>query len=109
MVRQDRGDRIGGAGAEPQGARAGGIDPRSAKASDQAENADAGAEARLGVRPRAQNDIGQSDGIGADRSGLAANAVMGPVAIAPMRTRHMLSHGGRPVRPGTALRDKPVG
>jgi hypothetical protein len=50
------------------------------------------------VRPRAQDDIDKRGGVGADRGGLAADALMRPVAIAPMRTRHVLGDGRRPVR-----------
>ena len=38
----------------------------------------------------------------ADRGGLAADALVRPVAIAPVRTRHVLGDGGRPMRPGAA-------
>ena len=102
MVLQDGGDRVVGAGAEHQRAGAGGVDPRRAVAFDQAENADAGAEPLLGMRPRAQDHIGQDGGVVADRGGLAADALMRPVAIAPVRTRHVLGDGGRPMRPGAA-------
>ena len=71
-------------------------------APDEPENADAGAEALLGMRPRAQDHIGQDGGVVADRGGLAADAFMCPVAIAPMRTGHVLGDGRRPVRPGAA-------
>ena len=69
-----------------------------AVAFDQAEDADAGAEALLGMRPRAQDHVDQHGGVGADRGGLAADALVGPVAIAPVRTRHVLGDGGRPMR-----------
>src|SRR4029079_5059515 len=44
----------------------------------------------------------QGCGVGAARSSLAADALMRPVAIAPVRTRHVLGDGGRPVWPGAA-------
>src|SRR5215204_7224126 len=85
-------------GAEHQRTGAGGVDPLSAVAFDHPENADAGAEPLLGVWPRAQDHIGQDGGIVADRGGLAADAFMRPVAIAPVRTRHVVGDGGRPMR-----------
>jgi hypothetical protein len=51
VVLQDGGDRVVGPSAEHQRASAGGIDPLGAVALDQAENAYAGEEALLGVRP----------------------------------------------------------
>jgi len=56
----------------------------------------------LGVRPRAQDHIGQDGGVVADRSSLAADAFMRPVAIAPVRTRHVFGDSRRPMRPGAA-------
>src|ERR1700680_1295107 len=102
MVLQDGGDRVVGAGAEHQRTGTGGVDPRRAIALDQAEDADAGAEPLLRMRPRAQDHIGQDGGVVADRGGFAANALMRPVAITPVRTRHVLGDGGRPMRPGAA-------
>ena len=91
VVLQDGGDRGVGAGAEHQRAGAGGIDPLGAVALDQAEDADAGAEALLGMRPRAQDDIDQHW----RRRGrpLAASRRMRswrPVAIAPVGAGHVL-------------------
>ena len=80
-VLQDSGDRGVGPGAEHQRAGAGGINAFGAVALDQAQNADAGAEALLGMRPRAQDDIDQRGGVRADRLGLMADALVGPVAI----------------------------
>ena len=56
----------------------------------------------FGMRPRAQDDVDQSVGVGPDLGGVAANALMGPVTIAPMRARHMLGDGGRTMRQGAA-------
>ena len=64
---QDGGDRGVGPGAEHQRAGAGSINPIDARALDQAQDADAGAEARLGMRPRAPDDIDQHGGVRADR------------------------------------------
>ena len=54
------------------------------------------------MRPRAQDDVDQSVGVGPDLGGVAANALMGPITIAPMGARHMLGDGGRTMRQGAA-------
>src|SRR4030081_2697599 len=80
MVLQEGGDRVVGAGAEHQRASAGVLDPGGAIALDQPEDSDAGAEPLLRMWPRAQDHIGQDDGVVADRGGLSADALMRPVA-----------------------------
>jgi hypothetical protein len=50
----------------------------------------------------AQDDIDQHRGVGTDPLGLAADALEGPVAIAPVGAGHVLGDGGRPVRAQTA-------
>ena len=71
-------------------AGAGGINSFGAVALDQAQDADAGAEALLGMGPRAQDDI-EHGGVRADRLGLMADALVGPVAIAPVWALGMCS------------------
>src|SRR5438445_12259110 len=63
-VLQDRGDRAVGAGTEHQRTGAGGIDPFGAIALEQAQDADAGAEALFGIRPRPQNQLDQHGDVG---------------------------------------------
>src|SRR5690348_18173411 len=48
--------------------------------------------------PRAQDDIDQHGGVRADRLGLMADALVRPVAIAPVGTGHVLGDSGRPMR-----------
>ena len=50
------------------------------------------------MRPRAQDDIDQHGGVRADGLGLMADALVGPVAIAPVGAGHVLGDGGRPMR-----------
>src|SRR5437764_11472513 len=76
VVLQDGGDRGVGPGAEHQRAGAGGVNPFGAIALDQSQNADAGTETLLGMRPRAQDDIDQHGGVGADGLGLMADALV---------------------------------
>src|SRR5258708_21902177 len=89
-VLEDGGNRGVGAGAEHQRAGAGSIDPFGAITLDQAQDGDAGAEALLGMRPRAQDDIDQHGGVRADRLRLMADALVGPVGIAPVGPGHVL-------------------
>src|SRR5207302_684499 len=79
-----------GSGAEHQRAGAGGINPFRTIALDQSQNADAGAEPLLGMRPRAQDDIDQHGGVRTDGLGLMPDALVGPVAIAPVGGGHVL-------------------
>src|SRR4029077_5722586 len=96
-VLQDSGDRGVGPGAEHQRAGAGGINSLGAIALDQTQDADAGAEALLGVGPRAQDDIDEHGGVGAHRLGLVTDALVGPVAIAPVGAGHVLGDSARPM------------
>src|SRR5271165_6744121 len=91
-VLQDGGDGLVGAGVKQKGAAAGGVDPLWPIALHQSENPDGGAEALFGMRARAQDDVDQSVGVGADLGGITTNALMRPVAIAPMGARHMLGN-----------------
>src|SRR3984885_12271131 len=99
---QDGGDRLVGARVEQERTCAGGIETLCAVALDEPENPDGGAEALLGMRTRAQDDVDQSVGVGADLGGGAANALMGPVAVAAMLTRHVLGDRRWPMRQSAA-------
>jgi hypothetical protein len=74
MVLQDGGDGVVGARAEHQRAGAGGVDACGAEAFYQAEDADAGAEPLLGVRPER-------------RITSARMAVLSPIELASRRMR----------------------
>src|SRR6516225_1754609 len=89
VVLQDGGDRGVGAGAERQRAGAGGVDAPGAVALDQAQDADAGAEALLGMRPRAQDHVDPHGAVGPDAGGFAADTLVRPVAIAAVRAGHV--------------------
>src|SRR6516225_9681952 len=69
---------------------------------DQAQDADAGAEALLGMRPRAQDHVDQHGAVGPDAGGFAADTLVRPVAIAAVRAGHVFGHRGRPMRPQAA-------
>jgi len=65
-VLQDGGDRGVGARAERQRPGTGRVDPLYAVVLHQAQNADAGAEPLLGMRPRAQDQVRQRRRVVAD-------------------------------------------
>ena len=50
------------------------------------------------MRARAQDDLDQRRGVVADRCGLAQDPLVRPVAVAPVRTRHVVGERGRPIR-----------
>ena len=49
------------------------------------------------MRAGAQDQLNEGGGVVADRGGLALNPLMRPVAIAPVRARHMLRYRARSV------------
>jgi hypothetical protein len=65
-------------------------EPLAVVASGGRDDAASGSEALLGVRPPAQDHLGQSRGIGANCVCLLLDALECPVAIAPVARRHML-------------------
>src|ERR1700688_1639185 len=101
-VLQDGSDGLVGAGVEQKGTSTSGIDALCAIALHEPENPDGRAEALFGMRPRTQDDVDQSIDVWPDFGGLAANALMCPVAIAPMGARHMLGDGRRTMRQDAA-------
>ena len=60
--------------------------------SRQPQDAEAGAEALLGMGALAQDRGDQRLGGGADRGGLAADLLRGPVGVAPVARRHVVAH-----------------
>src|SRR5437588_7114990 len=89
-VLEDSGDGLVGAGVEQESAGARGVDTLPSIVLHKPENPDGRTEALFGMGPRAQDDLDQRVGVGSDLGGLTANALMCPVTVAPMRTRHML-------------------
>src|ERR1700751_1066563 len=61
-----------------------------------------GAEALLGMRPRAQDHVDQHGAVGPDARGFAAYTLVRPVAIAAVRAGHVFGYRGRPMRPQAA-------
>src|ERR1700687_732878 len=79
---QDRVDRAVGSRADLQRSAAGGLQPLCPVALDEPHDADAGAEALLGVRSLAQDDLDQRRGLGADLTGLPRNPLQRPIGVA---------------------------
>ena len=94
-ILQDRSDRAVRAGAQCQRPCAGGIQPLGVVARRQSEDADAGAEPLLGMRARVQDDLDQRRSVVTDRCGLAEDSLVRPVAVAPVRTRHVVGERSR--------------
>src|SRR5205823_7124297 len=97
LVVEDRAHRAVGQGADLDGPRGGGFEAIGAEWPHQPHDAEAGSEALLGVGPALQDQLAERGGSWADRSGLAANALDGPVRVPPMARRHVLGHGGVPM------------
>src|SRR3984893_4863252 len=75
----------------------------------QPHDAQAGPEALLRVGPALQDQLAERGGSWADRSGLAANALDGPVGVPPMARRHVLGDGGVPmVTAGAQMSGNPL-
>jgi hypothetical protein len=91
---QDRVDRGVGARADLERALAGGLEPFGRMGAGQPQDAEAGAEALLGMGALAQDRGDQRLGAGADRRGLAPDLLRGPVGVAPMARRHVVAQGG---------------
>src|SRR5246127_1682734 len=59
--------------------------------------------------PTLENQLAQRGSGWADRSGLASNALDGPVGVPPMARRHVLGHGGVPmVTAGAQMSGNPL-
>ena len=62
----------------------GGFEAIGTEGTHQSDDAEASAEALLRVGPTLQDELAQCGRRRTDRSGLAANALDGPIGIAPM-------------------------
>src|SRR6201997_3891107 len=75
----------------------------------QSDDAEAGPDPLLRVGPALQDQLAERGGSWADRSGLAANALDGPVGVPPMARRHVLGDGGVPmVTAGAQMSGNPL-
>src|ERR1700674_5814849 len=99
VVLQDRIDGGEGARADLQRPAASRLQPVAAIALDQPDDADRGAEALLGVRALAHDDLDQRRGIAPDLARLPPDPLRRPVGIASVAAWHVLANRGvAPVR-----------
>src|SRR5580704_3142873 len=94
LVVEDRTHRTVGQRADLDCPRGGGFQAIGAERPHQPDDAEAGPEALLRVGPMLQDQLAERGGSGADRSGLAANALDRPVGVPPVARRHVLGHRG---------------
>src|SRR5947209_16725720 len=94
VVLQDRVDRAVGARTNLERPAASSFEPLMAIGFGEPQDADAGAEALLGMRALPQDDLDQRGGVAADRARLPPDALWRPVGIAPVARRHVFAHRG---------------
>src|SRR6516164_2497331 len=94
LVVEDGPDRAAGERADLDGARGSGFQPSDAERSHQTQDAEAGSEALLGVRPPLQDEIAERRGCRTDEGSVPADTADGPVGVTAMAGRHMVG-GGR--------------
>jgi len=83
-------DRAVGLGADLYGARRRGFDALEPIGPDKADDAETGAIALLGMRPRLQNLLAQRRRRRADFAGVLANALDGPTGVTPVARWHVI-------------------
>ena len=93
---EDRVDRGVGTCADLKRPAARRLQPLPAVTLGQADDADRGAEALLGVRALAHDDLDQRRGIAPDLADLSSDPFRRPIGIAPMAARHVLTYCGVP-------------
>ena len=109
LVVEDRAHRAIAQRADLDRPRGRGFEAVGAERAHQADDAETGAEALFGVRPALQDQLAQRGRGRTDRSRLAANALNGPVGIAPVARRHVIGDGGVPViAAGAQMRGDPL-
>src|SRR6266478_2463939 len=104
-VLEDRLDRSVGTGADVETAVAGRLQSVGAVLPRQAQDAEAGAVALLGMGPALQDQLGELGGAWTDYRRFTADPLDGPLGIAPVRTRHVFGDRGVPATTGAAQVD----
>src|SRR5262245_24437212 len=103
VVNEDRLERAIAARADIDGAGSGSLQPFAPVGRSEPQNAEAGTEALLGVRPLVEDEIAQGTGRRPDRRGVLADAADGPAGVAPMAGCHVLGDSRVPVVAAHAL------
>ena len=80
-------------GADLEGTAAGGFEPIGTEALGEAQNAETGPEALLGMSARAQDHLDEGTGVVADAGGLLQDAPMGPVVELAVLAGHVIGDG----------------
>jgi hypothetical protein len=93
-VLQDRGDRAVGGGADVVAAPGGRFHPGRAVAAREPQDAEAGAEALLGMRLGPHDRLDEGNGRRADLPRLVHHPRRRPLGVTAMRARHVLAHRG---------------
>jgi Recombinase len=94
LVVEDGTDRAVGQRADLDGAHGGGFQPSGAERPHQPQDAEAGSESLLWVRPLLQDLFAERRGCRTDERGVPADTVDGPVGITAMAGRHVVGRGG---------------
>src|SRR5437773_12582750 len=93
FVVEDGTDRSVGERTDLDGTRGGGFQPYDTERPRQPQDAEAGSEALLGVRPVLQDKIAERDGCRPDEGGVPADTADSPVGVTAMTGRHMVGSG----------------
>ena len=91
LVVEDGADGAVGERADLDGARGGRLQTHDAERLGQAQDAETGAEALLGVRAILEDLLAERRGGGADQGGVATDAVDRPVGVTAKRLRPVAS------------------
>src|SRR5437867_5946457 len=94
LVVEDGTERAVGERADLDGARGGGFQTCDAERPRQPQDAEAGSEALLRMRPLLQDEIAECRGCRSDEGGVPADAADGPVGVTAMAGWHV-GGGGR--------------
>jgi len=94
LVVEDGTDRAVGQRADLDGARSGGLQPCDTERPRQTQDAEAGSEALLGMRPPLQDEFAERRGCRTDEGGVPADTTDGPVGVTAMAGRHVVGGGG---------------
>ena len=101
----DRGNALVSERADRDGAGGDGLGPRRVEMLEQPQDAEAGAEALLRMRPVGEDGDDQPLGLGADRGAPAAEPLGRPFRVAPVGARHVVGIGAVPAAAVAALMD----
>src|SRR5436309_12434006 len=94
LVVEDGTERAVGERTDLDGARGGGLQTRDAERPRQPQDAEAGSESLVRMRPLLQDEIAERSGCWADERGVPPDAADGPVGVTAMAGRHVIGGGG---------------